>query len=40
MSAQFESMAKRMQHGFVARNGPLAALLARTGHTGIKQVYE
>jgi 2-methylcitrate dehydratase PrpD len=33
-------MSKRMQHGFAARNGVYAALLARRGYTGIKQVYE
>ena len=40
MSAQFESEVKRMQHGFAARNGLLAALLARKGYVGIKQIYE
>ncbi|OQV05323.1 hypothetical protein CLAIMM_10085 [Cladophialophora immunda] len=40
MSAQFGSMAKRMQHGFGARNGLFAALLAREGYTGIQEVYE
>jgi aconitate decarboxylase len=40
MSAQFGSMAKRMQHGFAARNGLYAALLAREGYTGIQEVYE
>ena len=40
MSAQFESEAKRMQHGFAARNGLFAALLARKGYVGIKKVYE
>ena len=40
MSAQFESEVKRMQHGFAARNGLLAALLARQEYIGIKQVYE
>jgi aconitate decarboxylase len=40
MSAQFGSMAKRMQHGFAARNGLCAALLAREGYTGISEVYE
>lgn len=40
MSAQFESEAKRMQHGFAARNGLLGALLARGGYVGIKSVYE
>ena len=40
MSAQFESEVKRMQHGFAARNGLLAAFLARRGYIGIKKVYE
>ena len=40
MAAQFGAMSKRMQHGFAARNGLYAALLARRGYTGIKQVYE
>jgi aconitate decarboxylase len=40
MSAQFESMVKRMQHGFAARNGLTAAALAAVGYTGIKRVFE
>jgi aconitate decarboxylase len=40
MAAQFDSMGKRMQHGFAARNGLLAATLAHGGYTGIKQVFE
>ena len=40
MSAQYESEVKRMQHGFAARNGLFAALLARSGYVGIKRVYE
>lgn len=40
MSAQFGSMAKRMQHGFASRNGLFATLLAYGGYTGINQVYE
>jgi 2-methylcitrate dehydratase PrpD len=40
MAAQFESMGKRMQHGFAARNGLLAATLAAAGYTGIKRVFE
>jgi aconitate decarboxylase len=40
MSAQFESEVKRMQHGFAARNGLFAAILARRGYVGIKKVYE
>jgi aconitate decarboxylase len=40
MSAQFESMVKRMQHGFAARNGLYAAALASAGYVGIKRVFE
>jgi 2-methylcitrate dehydratase PrpD len=40
MSAQFESMVKRMQHGFAARAGLTAAALAATGYVGIKRVFE
>ena len=40
MSAQFGSMAKRMQHGFGSRNGLFAVLLAQEGYTGIQEVYE
>ncbi|KAF7550959.1 hypothetical protein G7Z17_g5356 [Cylindrodendrum hubeiense] len=40
MSAQYESTAKRMQHGFATRNGLFAAFMARNGYTGIKQVLE
>jgi aconitate decarboxylase len=40
MSAQFESEVKRMQHGFAARNGLFAALMAKSGYIGIKKVYE
>lgn len=40
MSAQFGSMVKRMQHGFPARNGLFAALMAKEGYTGIHEVYE
>lgn len=40
MSAQFESMVKRMQHGFAARNGLTAAALAAGGYVGIKRVFE
>jgi 2-methylcitrate dehydratase PrpD len=40
MSAQFESMVKRMQHGFAARAGLTAAALAATGYIGIKRVFE
>ncbi|WP_194925006.1 MmgE/PrpD family protein [Catenulispora pinisilvae] len=40
MSAQYEAMGKRMQHGFAARNGFYSAALAATGYTGIDQVFE
>lgn len=40
MSAQNESMIKRMQHGFAARNGLFAALMSREDYTGIDQVFE
>ena len=40
MSAQFGSMAKRMQHGFASRNGLLGVIFAREGYTGIEEVYE
>jgi 2-methylcitrate dehydratase PrpD len=40
MAAQFEAMCKRMHHGFAARNGLYAAVLAAGGYTGIKRVYE
>ena len=40
MSAQFGSKVKRMQHGFAARNGLMAAFLARGGYVGIKRVFE
>src|SRR6476619_8289798 len=40
MSAQFESMVKRMQHGFDSRNGLTAAALAAAGYVGIKRVFE
>ena len=40
MSAQFESMVKRMQHGFASRNGLTAAVLAASGYVGIKRVFE
>ncbi|KIY00305.1 uncharacterized protein Z520_03990 [Fonsecaea multimorphosa CBS 102226] len=40
MSAQFGSMAKRMQHGFAARNGLFAAFMAKENYTGIQEVYE
>jgi 2-methylcitrate dehydratase PrpD len=40
MAAQFGAMVKRMQHGFAARNGLLAAALAHAGYSGIKQVFE
>jgi aconitate decarboxylase len=40
MSAQFESEVKRMHHGFAARNGFLAAFLAKGEYVGIKKVLE
>jgi 2-methylcitrate dehydratase PrpD len=40
MSAQFESMVKRMQHGFASRDGLVAAGLAAAGYVGIKRVFE
>jgi 2-methylcitrate dehydratase PrpD len=40
MAAQFGATSKRMQHGFAARNGLLAAVLAAGGYTGIKGVFE
>lgn len=40
MAAQYEAMCKRMHHGFAARAGYSAALLAQGGYTGIKQVFE
>ncbi|KAI6768408.1 hypothetical protein HG531_010597 [Fusarium graminearum] len=40
MSAQFESDVKRMHHGIAARNGLMAAVLARDGYVGIKKVFE
>ena len=40
MSAQSESMGKRMQHGFAARNGLFAALMTQKGYTGIDQIFE
>lgn len=36
MSAQFESDAKRMQHGFAAKSGLFAALMAKGGYKGIE----
>jgi 2-methylcitrate dehydratase PrpD len=40
MAAQYEAMCKRMHHGFSARNGLFAALVAAGGYTGIKRVFE
>lgn len=40
MAAQFESMVKRMQHGFASRNGLTGAALAAVGYVGIKRVFE
>ncbi len=39
-AAKYESMAKRMQHGFAARNGLFAALMSKESYTGIDQVFE
>ena len=39
-AARFESMAKRMQHGFAARNGLFATLMSRESYTGIDKVFE
>lgn len=40
MSAQFDSMVQRMQAGRSAQSGLIAALLAREGFTGVKDVLE
>ena len=40
MSAQYESMSKRMQHGFAARNGLFSALMSKERYTGIDKVFE
>src|SRR5205085_2803712 len=40
LSSQYESMVKRMIHGFGARSGVFAAGLAAAGYSGIKQVLE
>ena len=40
MSAMYESMVKRMQHGFASRNGLTAAALAAAGYAAIKRVFE
>ncbi|KAL4912106.1 immune-responsive protein [Aspergillus aurantiobrunneus] len=40
MAAQYESSVKRMQHGFAARNGLFAALMAHAGYSGIKDVLD
>ena len=40
MAAQYEADCKRMHHGFSARNGLYAAILAAGGYTGIKRVFE
>ena len=40
MSAQFESVAKRMQHGFAGRNGLFGTFMARGGDKGIERVLE
>ena len=40
MAVQYGSMVKRMNHGRSAQNGLYAGLLASTGYTGIKNVFE
>ena len=40
MAAQFGAMSKRMHHGLASRNGLYAAMLARRGYTGIRDVME
>jgi hypothetical protein len=40
MSAIYESMVKRMKHGFASRAGLTAAALAAAGDVGIKRVFE
>src|SRR5271154_5609237 len=40
MAAMYESMVKRMQHGFASRNGLTGAALAAAGYVGIKRVFE
>ena len=40
MSAQYEAMVKRMNHGFSGRAGVVAAALADSGYSGIKRVLE
>ena len=40
MSAMYESMVKRMQHGFASRDDMVAAALAASGYVGIKRVFE
>jgi 2-methylcitrate dehydratase PrpD len=40
MAAQFGAMSKRMHHGFASRNGLYAAMLAKSGYTGIRNVFE
>jgi aconitate decarboxylase len=40
MAAQYEAMCKRMHHGFSARAGVYAAVLAGSGFTGIKRCLE
>ena len=40
MSAQYEGMIKRMQHGFAARQRFLGAFLAKGGYGGIRKVFE
>ena len=40
MSAQFEGMIKRMQHGLASRNGLFSAYLSKGGYKGMRKVFE
>ena len=40
MAVQYGSMVKRMNHGRSAQNGLYAGMLAATGYTGIRNVFE
>ena len=39
-SARYESMGKRMQHGFAARNGLFSTLMAQQHYTGIDKIFD
>jgi aconitate decarboxylase len=39
-SARFESSVKRMQHGFAARNGLFAAMMAKANYKGISKIFD